>query len=151
MGILRGYNDEPEIEGDGTPILGVELSGEPDEYGEAQAAITIVSWDEGQIVLLNRGELSEFIRRCNHMLGNIEWANAHWIYAQKSVTGDGIYHLQKKGEHGPGEKVLCGLHPPGVTPTMPTRWTLYPVVRTPWRDSTVCKRCLAKYDRIVQE
>jgi hypothetical protein len=107
----------------------------------------------GAVAYINEEEIGltyKQVKQLEYMVSQIvmkmEWAQATWVYAHYSTMKK--YHLMEKGTHGEREKTLCGTLPP-TWGTYTSTWNLSPVLEAPWRTSSMCKRCLAIYDKKI--
>jgi hypothetical protein len=96
-------------------------------------------------VYLSRDELRVLAQHCYAAMNYIDWENAWWIYAKGPLSSD-KYHLMRKGKHDEKGKPLCGK---SVSSYYPHTWELSPVINEPRRTDSMCKLCLAAYDRTV--
>lgn len=139
MTLLAGHISVEQAESS-DPTLGVEF--EP-EHNQA-----VVYIDEGAgmtEVALTYQQIRQFSCMVASVISEMEWHNARWISAH-GLYSTSIWHLQEKGHHDKYSKAVCGQKPPERYPSE-CRWDLAPVIREPWRDSSMCKRCLAIYDK----
>ena len=132
------------------------VAGHLDDVDAADSCIGI-EFDpiNGAIAYINEEEISltyRQVKQLEHMASQavrqMEWSQATWFYAHYSTTTK--YHLMEKGKHGKQEKTLCGAVPPSWG-DYKSKWDLSPVLEAPWRTDSMCKRCLATYDKCLRK
>ncbi len=140
MTLLAGYITAEEAE-TSDPTLGIEF--EP----ENNRAVVYIDEGTGDTeVALTYEQVTQFSRMVSQVESQMEWHMASWVYAY-SFGSNSIRHLMKKGEHGEFAKALCGRKP--TQETFLEKWQLAPVLKEPWHGAGMCKRCLAKYDKLI--
>lgn len=111
------------------------------EFDPINGAIAYINEEEISLTYKQVRELANMVSRVQRQM---EWDQAQWIYAHHSSGSK--HHLMAKGAHGEREKTLCGAVPPSWGDYTST-WDISPVLEAPWRTDSMCKRCLAIYDK----